>query len=282
MRAVFATDLSDANEAAIRSRACLECLERYGVDEVHLITVTSPNVYSGIPGKRLGEWREKALNQQRKTFEDAGFDVETHVVRGTPHRRINGLADRIHADLVIVGSRGESPLERRFIGSTARNMARTATRPLLVGRITDEEDGHAVAQEHLFERVLYATDFSDNAAAAFDQFDYLQHATKEALLLHVMGPEQRRLESERDEAEARLAELADVLETRGIDVETSIREGEPVQEILAAEQAYRPSTVLMGARGLSPMRRLLLGSVSERVTARANCNVLLVPPSRMR
>ncbi|WP_255197462.1 universal stress protein [Halorarius litoreus] len=281
MRAVFATDLSDANEAAVRSRACLECLGRYGIEEVHLVTVTSPNVYAGIPGKSLGEWGENALDAQRRIFEDAGFRVETHAVRGTPHRRINGLADRIHADLVVVGSRGESPLERRLIGSTARNMARTSTRPLLVTRITGGDD-HDVAHEHLFERVLYATDFSENAERAFDQFAHLQHATTEALLLHVLGPEQRQRDEGRADAEGRLAALADDLEGRGIDVETRVVEGEPVQEILAAEQSFRPSTVLLGARGLSPMRRLLLGSVSERVTARANCNVLLVPPSRMR
>ena len=281
MRAVFATDLSDANEAAIRSRACLECLERYGIDEIHLVTVTSPNVYSGIPGKGLAEWRRKALEEQQELLENVGFDVETHAVRGTPHRRINGLADRLHADLVVVGSRGESPLEHRHIGSTARNMARTATRPLFVGRITADETGHAVAQEHLFERVLYATDFSDNAELAFEQFQHLQGATQEAMVLHVLGPEQRKREMDRETAETRLAELADDLASRGIDVETSVREGEPVQEILAAEAAYQPTTILLGTRGLSRMRRLLLGSVSEKVTARANANVLLVPPSRL-
>jgi nucleotide-binding universal stress UspA family protein len=281
MRAVFATDLSDANEAAIRSRACLECLERYGIDEIHLVTVTSPNVYSGIPGKGLAEWRRKALEEQQTVLENVGFDVETHAVRGTPHRRINGLADRLHADLVVVGSRGESPLEHRHIGSTARNMARTATRPLFVGRITADETGHAVAQEHLFERVLYATDFSDNAELAFEQFQHLQGATQEAMVLHVLGPEQRKREMDRETAETRLAELADDLASRGIDVETSVREGEPVQEILAAEAAYQPTTILLGTRGLSRMRRLLLGSVSEKVTARANANVLLVPPSRL-
>jgi nucleotide-binding universal stress UspA family protein len=39
------------------------------------------------------------------------------------------------------------------------------------------------------------------------------------------------------------------------------------------------STVtLLGARGQSRLRRLLLGSVSESVVAQGNGNVLLVPP----
>jgi nucleotide-binding universal stress UspA family protein len=65
-----------------------------------------------------------------------------------------------------------------------------------------------------------------------------------------------------------------------IETRTAVREGEAVEEILAAETAFQPTTILMGSRGRSRMRRLLLGSTSEDVVARANCNVLLVPPPR--
>ncbi|WP_256300592.1 universal stress protein [Haloarchaeobius salinus] len=285
MRAVLATDLSDAIETAISSRTCLECLERYGIDQIDLVTVTSPNVTSGMPGSDIGARTKRGLERQRRLLEEEGFDVRTHVMRGTPHRRINGLADRVHADLVIIGSRGQSPLEQRFIGGTAKNVARTASRPLLVQRILEHgEEEHEVAAEHLFQRVLYATDFSENAERAFDQFQHLQHAAKEVTLLHVAPPE-RRSGSDPDavaDAEARLAELAAELEELGIETRTVVREGAAVEEILAAEQEFEPTTILMGSRGRSRMRRLLLGSVSEDVTARAQCNVLLVPPTGTR
>jgi len=284
MRAVYATDLSEAIETAIGSRTCLECLQRYGIEEIHLITVTSPNVTTGMPGSDVGERTRRALDRQRELLEAEGFSVETHAMRGTPHRRINGLADRVDADLMIVGSRGQSPLERRLIGSTARNVARTAARPLLVQRIVEGEEDHEVANEHLFQRVLYATDFSENAQRAFQQFRNLQTPTQEATLLHVAPPGRRSgSETDRvDDAEARLAELADELEGMGIDTRTVVREGEAVEEILAAEAEFDPTTILMGSRGRSRMRRLLLGSVSEDVTAQASSNVLLVPPSGTR
>jgi nucleotide-binding universal stress UspA family protein len=283
MRAVYATDLSDAIETAIGSRTCLECLERYGIDEIDLITVTSPNVTAGMPGSDVGERTRRALDRQRELLEAEGFSVETHVMRGTPHRRINGLADRVDADLMIVGSRGQSPLERRLIGGTARNVARTAVRPLLVQRIVESEDDHEVANEHLFQRVLYATDFSENAERAFQQFRNLQTPTQGATLLHVAPPKRRAGSEDKriGDAEERLAELADELEGMGIETRTVVREGEAVEEILAAEAEFDPTTILMGSRGQSRMRRLLLGSVSEDVTARANSNVLLVPPSRL-
>ncbi|EMA58601.1 UspA domain-containing protein [Halorubrum distributum JCM 13561] len=276
MRIVFATDLSDANEAAIESRTCLECLDNIGVREVHLLTVVPDNVSSGLPGMEAATDAKEALAPQRRVFERAGFDVETHVARGTPHRRINGLAERVDADIIVVGSRGEAPLRNRLIGGTVRNVARTAVRPLLVERIEETPDGHAVRKEHLFQNVLYATDFSENAARAYDFFPALTGATERASLLHVGG---RGDSASRGDAEERLDELASDLRDRmGIDVETSVRSGNPVEEITAEEERVGATTTLIGARGTSRLRRLLLGSTAESIVARGTNNVLLVPP----
>src|SRR6056297_847980 len=207
MRAIYATDLSAASEAAIANETCLECLGRIGVDTIHLVTVIPSNVHAGMPGMNFGKRREQALTRYQNVMEDAGFDTETHVVRGTPHRRINGIAEAEKADMTIVGSRGQSPLENRVIGSTARNLARTTVVPLLVNRIERGTDEPDVLREHLFQRVLYATDFSENAERAFDAFSYLRHATQEATLVHVESPKDQGDE----DPEARLADLAETL-----------------------------------------------------------------------
>ena len=282
MRALCATDLSAASEAAIENETCLECLGRIGVDTIHLVTVVPANVHSGMPGVNFEERRRQGLNQYRQVIEAEGFDVDVHVVRGTPHRRINGLADRVDASLVIVGSRGKSPLEERFIGGTARDMIRTATRPLLLERIRREsDDDYEVAHEHLFRRIMYATDFSENAERAFDQFRHLKHATQEATLVHVAPPERRSNPEAVEDVGGRLEELADELREKGIDdVRTMVRTGEATEEILAAEAEVAPTTVLMGVRGRSRIRRLLVGSTSETIAARSDSNVLLVPPTR--
>jgi nucleotide-binding universal stress UspA family protein len=280
MRIVFATDLSDANRAAIESRTCLACLDNVGVREVHLLTVVPDNVSSGLPGMDVASDARTALASQREVFEEAGFTVETHVARGTPHRRINGLAERIDADMIVVGSRGQSPLQNRLIGGTVRNVARTAVRPLLVERIERTATGHGVKKEHLFRDTLYATDFSTNAERAFDFFPQLTGATQRAYLLHVRGREQRdKSESEAD-ARDRLADMATELRDRmGIEVETNVRTGGVVDEILAEEQRVGATTTLLGARGTSRLRRLLIGDTAETVVARGNNNVLLVPPA---
>jgi len=280
MRAVYATDLSSAIDTAIDSRICLKCLGRYGIDEIDLITVTSPNITAGMPGSDIAGQTKRGLQRQQQQLESEGFTVNTHIVRGTPHRRINGLAEQVHADLIIAGSRGQSPLKQRFIGSTVRNIARTAVSPLLVQRIVERDGAPEVANKHLFRRMLYATDFSENAERAFEQFHRTREATHEATLLHVRPPDRRAGDDGVDDAEQRLESMAETLRENGIETTTMVREGEAAEEILTVEDEVDPTTVLLGGRGRSRLRRLLLGSTSEDVTARADSNVLLVPPAR--
>ncbi|WP_435075554.1 universal stress protein [Halorubrum sp. HHNYT27] len=276
--AVIATDLSTASKSMIESETGLHCLGRIGVDQVHLVTVVPSNVHSGMPGMGFEKRRKQALRRYRSTVEAAGFDVETHVVRGTPHRRINGIAGAVGADMVLVGSRGKSPLENRVIGSTARNLARTTVVPLLVDRIERGVTEPEPVRRHLFKRTLFATDFSENAERAFRSFEYLRHATEEVTLVHVESPKDDTTGG--DDPQARLDDLVERLDELDLDARTEIRRGDPADEILAAEAEHDPSTLLLGSRGRSRLRRLLLGSVSEDVVVRATGNVFLVPPPR--
>jgi nucleotide-binding universal stress UspA family protein len=279
MRALCATDLSAASEATIENETCLRCLGRIGVRTVHLVTVVSGNVHPGMPGVDFEARRRRGLDRYREVIEAAGFGVETHVVRGTPYRRLNDIAETVHADLALVGSRGQSPLLNRVVGSTARNLARTTVVPLLVNRVERAADDPDVLREHLFRHVLFATDFSAHADRAFGAFSYLRHATEEATLVHVRSPKDDGPAGDVGPAE-RLAERASTLAGWGIETRTEVRRGDPAEEILAVEAEVTPSTVLVGSKGRSRIRRLLLGSVSEDIVARAAGNVFLVPPPR--
>lgn len=281
MKAVVATDLSAASEATIENETCLACLGRIGVDEIHLVTVIPANVHAGMPGIDFKGRRRRALNRYSEIIEANGFGVETHVVRGTPHRRINGVASTVTADLTVIGSRGKSPLENRVIGSTARNLSRTTVKPLLVNRIERGAEDPDIIHQQLFRRMLFATDFSKNADRAFGAFEYLRGATQEAHLVHVRTPKDPEPEDAlEDDPATRLDQLAETLRGWDIDTTTEIRQGDPAEEIKAAEAEQRTTSILVGSRGHSRLRRLLIGSVSEELVASAHGNVLLVPPSR--
>jgi len=52
--------------------------------------------------------------------------------------------------------------------------------------------------------------------------------------------------------------------------------GDPAEEIIDCLDQRPGTLVVMGRRGLSPMKTLLLGSVSEKVTRHAGCAVTVV------
>jgi nucleotide-binding universal stress UspA family protein len=68
-------------------------------------------------------------------------------------------------------------------------------------------------------------------------------------------------------AEARLARA-------GWRVLTEVRSGRPLDELLAAAQGA--DILVVGARGVGAMERLLLGSVAEGAVSRAPASVLVV------
>jgi nucleotide-binding universal stress UspA family protein len=57
-----------------------------------------------------------------------------------------------------------------------------------------------------------------------------------------------------------------------------LREGDPADEIVTAARDEGYDLIVVGHRGLSPIKAFLLGSVSSRVVTHAPCSVLVVRP----
>lgn len=92
----------------------------------------------------------------------------------------------------------------RFDGT---QLARTTETPLLVTRIERAAEHPDDGRQHLFQRMLFATVFSDNAEGAFESFSDLRHVTRETTLVHVETLQDPEPEGGTD-PEGRLAELA--------------------------------------------------------------------------
>jgi nucleotide-binding universal stress UspA family protein len=71
-----------------------------------------------------------------------------------------------------------------------------------------------------------------------------------------------------------LEEAKQLLKDRSIDAEAIEAQGDPGDVIV--EAAKDADLVVVGSRGLNPLQRLLLGSVSSKVVHRAECDVLVV------
>ena len=73
-----------------------------------------------------------------------------------------------------------------------------------------------------------------------------------------------------------LAPLAEKLRRAGLTTSILIKEGNPKEVIVETADAWRADSIFMGAKGLRGIDRILLGSVSAAVAARAHCSVEVV------
>jgi len=72
-----------------------------------------------------------------------------------------------------------------------------------------------------------------------------------------------------------LAEGAEKVKAEGVEVDTILREGHAVHEIVKAAEEGKFDLIVMGARGLSRIKEIILGSVSDGVIRNAPCPVLV-------
>jgi nucleotide-binding universal stress UspA family protein len=81
-----------------------------------------------------------------------------------------------------------------------------------------------------------------------------------------------------DEEEQRKVLFAarDVLERAGIAATGLAPVGDPADEILRAARHVEAELIVMGARSLGSLERLVLGSVSTKVMHESDCDVLIV------
>src|SRR5215468_12722288 len=139
------------------------------------------------------------------------------------------------------------------------------------------------------ERILVPLDFSENTPALLEWAAHLaeEHASR-LLLLHVyhLPVEFQQLEGAylppdfwstvKSEAEQTLARYADQLRASKLEVEAVVREGYPASVIVEEAASRSADLIVIGTRGLSGLKHLLLGSIAERVVQKAPCAVLTV------
>jgi nucleotide-binding universal stress UspA family protein len=80
----------------------------------------------------------------------------------------------------------------------------------------------------------------------------------------------------REVAEGVLSRAAAELEAQGLHVVTDAREGDPAQVILDVAREQDAELIVIGARGLTGLRRFLLGNVSSKLAHHADCSLMIV------
>ncbi|MGG1572167.1 universal stress protein [Fictibacillus sp. NRS-1165] len=80
---------------------------------------------------------------------------------------------------------------------------------------------------------------------------------------------------EKSHGEELLAKARDAVPETFISVKTELLEGEAARSICSYATTHDMDLIIMGSRGLSGFKRLVLGSVSQRVLSEASCPVLV-------
>jgi nucleotide-binding universal stress UspA family protein len=84
------------------------------------------------------------------------------------------------------------------------------------------------------------------------------------------------VEGIRDAGVDMLTKSKKTVEAEGVPVETLLKEGHVVQEIVQTAQEGRFDLLVLGAKGVSKIREMRLGSVCEKVVRNAPCTVMVV------
>jgi nucleotide-binding universal stress UspA family protein len=225
---------------------------------------------------------ERAVGEIRAARCDLA--IESILLRGRAASVIVDQARQLDADLVVVGHRGLGAWRSRLLGSVSAEVVDHAPCPVLVVR--DDQLGP----------VVLADDGSTDARAAADLIagwplfrglgvtvigvveDGFPYSAAVAPLLYeeTMARYSDAIEAERRTRTAGCENVAAELRAAGVDAVAEIRHGDPAHEIVAAAEAARAGLVVVGTRGLTGLRRLILGSVGRNVLLSAPCSVLVV------
>ena len=135
-----------------------------------------------------------------------------------------------------------------------------------------------------FRRILVAVDGTPGSERAVRAAARLAAATGARVTLLHVGPLREHELLVADDELARhhedgtrvLEEGVHLLAAQGVQARTELRRGRPPEEILRYAARESPDLIVLGTRGLTGARRVLLGSVSRAVAAEAGCAVLLV------
>ena len=86
----------------------------------------------------------------------------------------------------------------------------------------------------------------------------------------------RQAEEEERNGELLLVDAVNDLSNYGIEAKSVLLRGDAATEIIQYANENQVDLIVAGSRGLSQMRRLLLGSLSRKLVHYAGCSVLIV------
>ena len=287
-RLLAATDLSAPARHAVQRAALVAQATGARLDLVHVSAFSRLDelrrLVADIPAdvdERMREQTHMLLDALAATVQERhGVAATTHVVDGPLPKAISDVAASVDADVLVLGSRGSSMLRHLVLGSTAARLLDGFSRPMLVVK-------RAAAAP--YRCVLVPVDFSESSLPALRLARAVapgarlvpMHAYEAPFegKLRVAGVKEEYLRQYLDHAHAEAqTRMADLCAQAGLEPATPVLvHGAAAENILAAEDDQDCDLIVIGRQGQSAVEDLLLGSVSRRILADSEADVLVLP-----
>ena len=253
------------------------------------VTDTNHDAYATVGSpesseERIAQAGERLLEQATEIASEYGRELETVLETGVPHRTIVEYTVEHDIDHVVMGSHGESPIVRPFLGHVSEAVVRRAP----VSTTIVPEGQSELLERELPGRILVPVDGSDQSLAALEyaasQFPEGQITIFHAVALPfeydvdaIDGTYAAQIVDDLTEQGDSILEAADeTIEDGDLAVETDLTYGEPSRSIVdyAADNGF--DQIIMGSHGRSLPARLITGSVAETVSRRSTIPVTLI------
>jgi len=282
---VVATDGSSQARAAVATVLAMPWPAETRVRAVIARQLRAPYSRS-ILLSALDQSAEEDAARARRTLARRWPSAEAVVVESAAVEGILREAERSGADLVAVGWRGLGTARRLLMGSVSRGVVRGAKCAVLVVRrrarrvrrivIGFDASPNAQRAVQLVAKLVAPPDGRVTLVSVVEVLAPRSHGPTVGGVRSTIAREVRRINAERATAAMKaLKRAAAELRRSGWGTRTQLLTGEPLRELMRAVGSSDPHLLVVGARGTSGVRHLLLGSVAEGALNRSRVPVLL-------
>ena len=280
---VVGVDGSRESIAALNTGAAIARRRRC---PLHAVTVLSPFPnYHAVPA---GDESDQTVNQLRVSLRDSELrdivralepeqDWTHEAMMGRPARELTRIAESRGADLILVGKKRHSGMDRILGGETTLQVMRMSAIPVLA--VDADIEGP--------KTVVAAVDFSPSSILAVKTALQFMNGSGTIYLVFVepapilmpagyAAPVDVRFPGDLVVWFRRM--VSELAIKEGIIAEPVVLGGRPASAIVQFAERVGADMIAAGSHGHGRLERFLLGSVSTGIVRNANCAVLVVPP----
>ncbi|MFA5890291.1 MAG: universal stress protein [Actinomycetota bacterium] len=254
------TDGSDSAELALRrALSVAQSLKA----ELHVATVCSPDLaQESLPpgGETPMMIAEQIASGVLRRHAGSGVTLEASSEVGDPADKLCQIAEDQDVDLIVVGNQGMGGSLRFRLGSVPNKVSHRAPCSVLVVETT------AGIEPTPYATIVAGTDGSARAGRALATAAEIAQAAGARLILVYAGKAERGREvlAEAERAFGAVATMSRIVDA------------EPAAALIDTAEAEDAGLIVVGNKGMTGAARFFLGSVPDKITHHAMCDVLVV------